>query len=130
MAVALLGLGRGQAHICAGIDLQRTNSLISPYRAIVNISGAFEINSSEQNGACHPSPSAAKLVNGWWGIDRSFDMRLMYPLEDDIFKIAGGNQLFMNQFLRQGAICTINPNLTSFSNCQQNKPSALFYNRS
>ena len=88
---------RAGTHV-VGIDLQRTNSLMSPYRGIVEISGAFETNDSKQNGACHSSPSAAKLANGWWGLNLSFDMRLTYDLENDSFKISGGNELFMNQF--------------------------------
>ncbi len=88
---------RAGTHV-VGIDLQRTNSLMSPYRGIVQVRGAFDINSSQQDGACHPSAATAKVANEWWGNNRSYDMLLTYDLENDSFKISGGNELFMNQF--------------------------------
>lgn len=84
--------------VMAGMDLRRTDSLMTPYQGIIEISGAFERNSSQVNGACHASPALARASTAWHVNNYRYDMRLRYDLDGDTFRLVGGNEVFRNQF--------------------------------
>lgn len=83
-------------------DLQKTGSLLNPYVGIVNISGSFQTNGSQEDGSCRRTLEAARQSTAFWGNDWTYSFQLVYQINgttlawtnaDAVFMRGGGNAL-------------------------------------
>lgn len=92
--------------ISFGYDIQRTNSLVSPYKLIINFKGNFVTNqqspyanSSSLNGKWYGFKTREEAVNHATDMDFSNDpisceFTVIYAYQDGFWTFKGGNDLF------------------------------------
>ena len=84
-----------------GVDLQRTNSLMSPYLGIVRIRGVFQNSDFNLDGTCPNTLSGAKRNTNWRGNNMDYDFVIHYQVNGSELVLSGSNNLFQNNFYGQ-----------------------------
>jgi hypothetical protein len=96
---------RGIRLIKAGtvsVDLQKTNSIMSPYLGIVRFTGRFYSNGSGPDQVCFETSNEAKQNTDFSGNDRDYQFEAYYQVNGNELQLSGGNEVFTNAFIRQG----------------------------
>ncbi|WP_143749172.1 hypothetical protein [Mesorhizobium sp. WSM3882] len=84
------------------IDLQKTNSVLSPYLGIVAIVGEFEENTrdlQEQAAGkdrCYPSVAEAQSISRFWGNSMTYSFVLNYQVNGLNLQLTNADFRFMN----------------------------------
>jgi len=84
------------------VDLRRTGSIMNPYVGIVKIVGTFQWNGGDSPSiGCHRTPLAAQQDHDWRSNPMIYEYEAYYNVEGSELVLSGGNEVFMNGFMRQ-----------------------------
>lgn len=84
------------------IDLQKTNSVLSPYLGIVSIVGEFQENTRDLQeqaagqARCYPSVSEAQSISRFWGNGMTYSFALNYQVNGLNLQLTNADFRFMN----------------------------------
>ena len=84
------------------VDLQKTNSVMSPYLGIVRFTGRFYVNGTGPDKACFETFNEAKQNTDFFGNERDYQFEAYYQVNGNELQLSGGNEVFTNALLRQG----------------------------
>jgi hypothetical protein len=93
-----------------GVDLQKTNSIMSPYVGIVYLTGRFEQNINHYDQSCSRTKQEAMRNTDWGGNDLIFDFQIYYQIHGNELWLTAGNSFFQNAFLSQPGPPEVDPN--------------------